>query len=1164
MASRLRMRDSAGMGGMGSGAHGKWGIIDSRLRRGRHIAGERHSGRGGNGSCEWYCDAMMTMWRVLPWPPLAALQLTQSPPFHRLLLGRVLCRSLCCDLDTAAFPWDCVRGADLSYPSRFLNLATWRPRFSRTKQVLSVNANDSGTWFGLSSGITVPVPQDMAFENFGAKFNLRLPIAMSSRDSLVRRESFHDGPPAPPKETNINVIVRVRPRSSKEIRENSPIVVNPGSSLKSRELSVRCSPSDATVKTYHFDKVFGPDASQELVFTEVVVPLLDEVLMGYNCTIFAYVTLPKFIEIYNEELRDLLSVDDSSQKLKIFEDINRKGSNDVHGMERVLVTEAADVISILQKGSFKRQTAATKMNESSSRSHCIFTITVHIKETTADGEDLLKVGKLNLVDLAGSENIGRSGAENKRAKEAGSINQSLLALGRVINALVEKGPHVPYRESKLTRLLQDSLGGKTKTCIIAAVSPAKSNIEETLSTLDYAHRAKNIRNKPEVNQKMTKKALIKEYETQIERLKSDLQTYASLMDERQSRKDQTDEIMRQISAKEDLIKRVEDDFKENMKLLEVTRHELEGKKAELESHKQQLSSALDSITDLSQTLDEQKLLTEAHATAEGTLNSLAAGLVVNLQSSVRDLDRLHEKIDRKSAVESANLQIFQQFQNTVLNEVGQIEASLSYYSEASSKFLEIMVSSIAEFQDAVITTASGRQAALRAHVDSIDTERTCMIQEVEKAQNDTIDDIRGLAELARRTSRSTADLVNGNDTKDRSHFLQLSTALNGFADMTSKWSQELRQRIQSSAQIIESKFKAHIEKIPGTGSKFPNSNGRQFTQLFQISALDSQVRFLQTSESASAIRSKEKEQELLQQISSLVSSFASSQRKELSDTVAAATTQITNAVLEPLKYGSMMCSQVAADIQDSVGAIQSSAESVKDNLLHLQDCVNKGDKVIYSGDKLLEEGENTVASLVEKNGETLKEGLASFLSHEQARVEQCNRNIEEDSVASQTACEEWKISAHTQKSELIEFTSRQREMLRQTLSVVECNALAVDAPTGKTPRKRTFMIPTELVRTRDHAEILREFREGGRPPSTIVPVPISHISSLPSWLRSPSSNSQGLTDESSENDPPPTADINSLPTGPRKGNASGGPNSKLPRTRQLGTRFADSPLKELR
>ena len=164
-----------------------------------------------------------------------------------------------------------------------------------------------------------------------------------------------------------------------------------------------------------------------------------------------------------------------------------------------------------------------------SRSHCVYTLTVHVKETLADGEELLKVGKLNLVDLAGSENIGRSGAENARAREAGLINQSLLTLGRVINHLVEHSVHVPYRESKLTRLLRDSLGGRTKTCIIATIATAKIHYEEIISTLDYASRAKNIRNKPEVNQRMTKKELIKEYIHEIERLKSDLQVGSSIV-----------------------------------------------------------------------------------------------------------------------------------------------------------------------------------------------------------------------------------------------------------------------------------------------------------------------------------------------------------------------------------------------------------------------------------------------------------------------------------------------------------------------------------------------------------------------------------------------------------------------------------------------------------
>lgn len=170
-----------------------------------------------------------------------------------------------------------------------------------------------------------------------------------------------------------------------------------------------------------------------------------------------------YVELYNEELRDLLAPDLSAPSgstqpmghgsskdnaaqggLKIFDDASKKGVF-IQGLEETLVKNAADALALLTKGSQRRQIAATKFNDHSSRSHSVFSITVHTKETSSIGDDLLKVGKLNLVDLAGSENIGRSGAQDKRAREAGMINQSLLTLGRVINALVDRSSHVPYR-----------------------------------------------------------------------------------------------------------------------------------------------------------------------------------------------------------------------------------------------------------------------------------------------------------------------------------------------------------------------------------------------------------------------------------------------------------------------------------------------------------------------------------------------------------------------------------------------------------------------------------------------------------------------------------------------------------------------------------------------
>lgn len=182
-----------------------------------------------------------------------------------------------------------------------------------------------------------------------------------------------------------------------------------------------------------------------------------------EATVPDYSVKISFVELYNEELRDLLAPElaaptgslqpmgmgsskdrEGQGGLKIFDDSNKKGVF-IQGLEDRPVRNAADALALLKKGSERRQIAATKFNEHSSRSHSVFSITVLTKEKSSIGDDLLKVGKMNLVDLAGSENIGRSGAENKRAREAGIINQSLLTLGRVINALVDRSAHVPYR-----------------------------------------------------------------------------------------------------------------------------------------------------------------------------------------------------------------------------------------------------------------------------------------------------------------------------------------------------------------------------------------------------------------------------------------------------------------------------------------------------------------------------------------------------------------------------------------------------------------------------------------------------------------------------------------------------------------------------------------------
>ncbi|MEQ2285796.1 Kinesin-like protein kif3a [Ameca splendens] len=163
------------------------------------------------------------------------------------------------------------------------------------------------------------------------------------------------------------------------------------------------------------------------------------------------------------------------------------------------------------------------MNEHSSRSHAIFTITIECSEKGVDGNQHVRMGKLHLVDLAGSERQGKTGATGQRLKEATKINLSLSTLGNVISALVDgKSTHVPYRNSKLTRLLQDSLGGNSKTMMCANIGPADYNYDETISTLRYANRAKNIKNKARINED-PKDALLRQFQKEIEELKKKLE-----------------------------------------------------------------------------------------------------------------------------------------------------------------------------------------------------------------------------------------------------------------------------------------------------------------------------------------------------------------------------------------------------------------------------------------------------------------------------------------------------------------------------------------------------------------------------------------------------------------------------------------------------------------
>ena len=360
----------------------------------------------------------------------------------------------------------------------------------------------------------------------------------------------------------IKVAVRCRPMSVKEVQDNRECVVRVFPSKG--EVNVQRS-SDEVPKIFTFDSVYDVSSSQEGIFTELAYPIIENVLEGYNGTIFAYGQtgtgkthtisgIPKdpvhkgimprafetifknieciskrqylvrasYLELYNEEIRDLLS---KNQQNKL--DLKEKdGQVYVKDLSTFVVKSPADLLEVFNEGTVNRHVRATNMNETSSRSHSIFSITIESSEFGPDGKSHIKVGKLNIVDLAGSERMDKTGATGEGVKEGIKINLSLSTLIHVIQCLTDPSSRfVPYRDSKLTRLLQDSLGGNTKTCMIANIGPADYNMEETLSTLRYASKAKNIQNKPRINED-PKDTMIREFQEEILRLKAELEQFS--------------------------------------------------------------------------------------------------------------------------------------------------------------------------------------------------------------------------------------------------------------------------------------------------------------------------------------------------------------------------------------------------------------------------------------------------------------------------------------------------------------------------------------------------------------------------------------------------------------------------------------------------------------
>ncbi|XP_043258270.1 kinesin-like protein KIF12 isoform X2 [Colletes gigas] len=349
-------------------------------------------------------------------------------------------------------------------------------------------------------------------------------------------------------ENNINVVVRVRPLSNKEVKAGDDMAVQfPGDG------QIYCdgfpSSADKKGKLFSYNVVFEPTATQEDILQfSGVKKLIEMAVEGFNCTAFCYgqtgsgkthtltgppemfdgmkhysednglvfrsfvylfkllqerqqcnfVLRASFLEIYNEKVIDLLNPGTSRKPLMVRWSKKTRGFF-VENLFTVECEELDDLLAVLEEGMRNRSVGAHNMNEQSSRSHSILTVNITSEQQMDNSVFISKQGKINFVDLAGSEMTKKTQSEGKTLEEANNINKSLMVLGYCISSLSDgkrKGGHIPYRDSKLTKLLADSLAGNGVTLMIACVSPARSNASETLNTLRYAARVKKIRTKP--------------------------------------------------------------------------------------------------------------------------------------------------------------------------------------------------------------------------------------------------------------------------------------------------------------------------------------------------------------------------------------------------------------------------------------------------------------------------------------------------------------------------------------------------------------------------------------------------------------------------------------------------------------------------------------------
>ncbi len=908
---------------------------------------------------------------------------------------------------------------------------------------------------------------------------------------------------------------------------------------------------DAPAKVFSsYDAVFSENCDNKLVYESVVAPLVQSTLQGFNTTVFCYGQtgtgkthtmeggleggaawsadhpesgmIPRAVrdifthlqnnvdsensvrvshlEVANEELVDLLASSDD-KPLRLFE--HPKDGVVIHNLESVPVNSVESIFKILRQSNARRAAAATKLNAASSRSHCVFTITVQTKETAADGE-LIRMGRMHLIDLAGSENVAKAGTDKATT---GGLNQSLLVLGRVIMALAEKRAHVPTRESKLTRLMADSLGGKHITSMIGCITQAASSYDETMATLEYALAARKIKNKPEQNARVSKKVAIKEYLNEIEKLKAELRAtrekngvymaaeeFKAMEDALKATRERVAQLDSELGKKGKQLDDTSSMLATTQERLRDTSSVLQATEADLADTRAQLAETQSTLEQTQDALEETGEVVRVQSATEKVLHRNATGILKTLDVRESEVDNLHGKIARKNAIEDENRAISSSFRQYVGTKVEDMSTQLK-------KFRASQTEQFSSIKNTVHTFMEDKTKEIETLTEKLDT-----LQETLGA---AVSQISGAVATFSGDLDSNLREVDATAAEGRA---KASDALQTFMAAAKAQVEKWRAQLQEERGEVTEwgvNTAAALQMALQSQDEFSTSHSSELSGLKQILAENTAAYNAWAEEHRKDIaatikahkeRTEKMQRDMTRQVSDLISGYVAAQQKALAANAAAQSENVA-------AHGKSLFGQhdVRAKHIDTVAipAAEARQRAVAKELSNFSETLNaqysagaariesdkaRANKTVQLLDVTLAAA-NKQATDNAKRSEAELEQLTDLLEAQgganKAKLEELVQatgawrdEASEMEMVSRSSVEETKLNTESQIKALETATSSFGDKLVGELMGTRdqfhhyFDSLKEDVPTGSTPQKRVLSYPQSLPAVLSDEEII--------------------------------------------------------------------------------------------